>query len=84
MRLRGELHLFVDDVKEHAVVPVRLIGGARQVQRDVLQRAVAHLPGMLRLVEVLRRQLEGEAAALGELRDAAAVKHVIGVALLRR
>ena len=82
VRLRRELHLLVDYVEEQLVVARGAVCGARQVQRDVLERAVAHLPRMLRLVEVLGRELEGEAAALGELRDAAAVEYEVCVALL--
>ena len=82
--LGRRLHQLGQPRKQLRRVPRRLVGRARQVQRHVLQRRVAHPPGLARVLEIRLLELEGEPAALGDLGGLAAVEDEVGVPLLGR
>ncbi|OPZ92421.1 MAG: hypothetical protein BWY73_00817 [candidate division TA06 bacterium ADurb.Bin417] len=71
-------------LEEAGVVAGGPVSGPRQVDRDILQGAEAHLPGRGRLGEIGRVEHEGEAAALRDLGRFAPVEDEVGVALFGR
>ena len=84
VRLGHQFQVAPEPGEQLGVIMVGDIGRARQVQSDVLERRVAHLPRSLGVIEVRPLELEAQAAALADLGRVAAVEHEVRVALLGR
>src|SRR4030042_1344146 len=79
------LHSHLDELgnfgKELSVLSFRKVSDSRKVERDILEGAVSHLPGLFGILQVGLFQFETEAAAFRDLGRLPAVKDEIGVAL---
>ena len=72
-------HPLVQNGEKLVVVAASHIGDTGKVYRNVLESAVAHLPGFLGILEITGLQLEGKTAAFRNLGRITAVKDKIGI-----
>ncbi len=78
MGLHGKLHHGAQAVKKGRIIALAAVPEARQIDRHILQRAEAHFPGRLGILDIACIELEAQAAALGYLCRLAAVENKIG------